>query len=91
VGDSLVIVLAEQLTTSKSAASKTAKSSSFTFTPPNKGPLSILSQNGINNSGASAFSGKGDASQSSSLGVKCPSRLPKCAPTAPCWSKAKSA
>jgi flagellar L-ring protein precursor FlgH len=68
VGDSLVIVLAEQLTTSKSAASKTAKSSSFTFTPPNKGPLSILSQNGINNSGASAFSGKGDASQSSSLG-----------------------
>lgn len=68
VGDSLVIVLAEQLTTSKSAASKTAKSSSFTFTPPNKGPLSLLSQNGINNSGASAFSGKGDASQSSSLG-----------------------
>ncbi|WP_245652707.1 flagellar basal body L-ring protein FlgH [Novosphingobium capsulatum] len=68
VGDSLVIVLAEQLTTSKSAASKTAKSSSFTFTPPNKGPLSILSQNGINNSGASAFSGQGNASQTSTLG-----------------------
>jgi len=68
VGDSLVIVLAEQLTTSKSAASKTAKSSSFSFTPPNKGPLSILSQNGINNSGASAFTGTGNASQSSTLG-----------------------
>jgi flagellar L-ring protein precursor FlgH len=42
------------------------KSSSFS-SPPQQGPLSLPS-NGINNSGASAFSGKGNASQTSSLG-----------------------
>lgn len=68
VGDPLVIVLSEQLTTSKSAASKTGKTSSFSFTPPSKGPLSILSGNGLNNSGASSFTGSGNASQTSTLG-----------------------
>lgn len=68
VGDPLVIVLSEQLSTSKTAASKTAKSSSFAITPPTKGPLSILSPNGLNNSGASSFAGTGNASQTSTLG-----------------------
>lgn len=68
VGDPLVIVLSEQLSTSKTAASKTAKSAAFSITPPSKGPLSILSANGLNNSGASSFSGTGNASQTSSLG-----------------------
>lgn len=68
VGDSLVIVLSEQFTSSKSAASKTGKTASFSFTPPNKGPLSLLSGNQLNNSGASTFNGSGNASQTSSLG-----------------------
>lgn len=68
VGDAVMIVLVENFNSSKSATGKTQKSGSFAFTPPTKGPLSLLSSNALNSSGAAAFNGQGNASQTSTLG-----------------------
>ncbi len=67
VGDVLTITLVENLTTSKQAIGKTTKSGSFSVTPPTAGPFAI-NPNALNASGASAFSGEGDASENSQLG-----------------------
>nr|WP_225206022.1 flagellar basal body L-ring protein FlgH [Novosphingobium huizhouense] len=68
VGDPLTIVLVEQLTTSKSAASKTQRSGDFNIVPPTAGPLSFLNPNALKASGGSSFNGQGNATQTSSLG-----------------------
>ena len=67
VGDVLTITLVENLSTSKQAIGKTTKSGSFSVTPPTAGPFAI-NPSALNASGASAFSGEGDASQTSQLG-----------------------
>jgi flagellar L-ring protein precursor FlgH len=67
VGDVLTIVLVENLSTSKQASSKIAKSGSFSVTPPSAGPF-VINPNALNASGASAFNGQGNASQTSQLG-----------------------
>jgi flagellar L-ring protein precursor FlgH len=67
VGDVLTISLVENFTTSKQAIGKTTKNGSFSVTPPTAGPI-IINPNALNASGASAFSGEGDASENSQLG-----------------------
>jgi len=67
VGDLLTITLIENLSVSKQAIGKTAKSGSFSVTPPTAGPFAI-NPNALNASGASAFNGEGDASENSKLG-----------------------
>ena len=67
VGDVLTINLVENLSTSKQAIGKTTKSGSFSVTPPTAGPF-VINPNALNASGASAFSGEGDASENSQLG-----------------------
>ena len=68
VGDPLTIVLVEQLTTSKTAGSKTQRSGDFNIVPPTAGPLSFLNPNALKASGGSSFNGQGNATQTSSLG-----------------------
>lgn len=68
VGDPLTIVLVEQLTTSKSAGSKTQRNGSFNVVPPTAGPLSFLNPDALKASGGSSFNGTGNATQTSSLG-----------------------
>jgi flagellar L-ring protein precursor FlgH len=67
VGDVLTINLVENLSTSKQAIGKIQKSGSFSVTPPTAGPF-VINPNALNASGASAFNGEGDASQTSQLG-----------------------
>jgi len=67
VGDLLTINLVENLSTSKKSVGKTAKSGSFSVTPPTAGPF-VINPNALNAAGASAFSGEGDASENSQLG-----------------------
>jgi flagellar L-ring protein precursor FlgH len=67
VGDVLTITLVENLTTSKQAIGTTKKSGSFSVTPPSAGPF-VINPNALNASGASAFSGQGNASENSQLG-----------------------
>lgn len=68
VGDLLTILLTEQLSTSKSAGSKTQKSGGFNIVPPTAGPLSFLDPNALKASGGSSFNGQGNATQTSTLG-----------------------
>ncbi|MCW1382996.1 flagellar basal body L-ring protein FlgH [Novosphingobium sp. KCTC 2891] len=68
VGDPLTIMLVEQLTTSKSAGSKTQRSGDFNIVPPTAGPLSFLNPNALKASGGSSFNGQGNATQTSTLG-----------------------
>ncbi len=68
VGDPLTIVLTEQLSTSKTAASKTQKTGAFNAVPPTAGPFSFLDPNALKASGGSSFNGQGNASQTSTLG-----------------------
>lgn len=68
VGDPLTIVLVEQISTSKSAGSKTQRDGSFNIVPPTSGPLSFLNPNALKASGGSSFNGQGNASQTSTLG-----------------------
>lgn len=67
VGDPLTILLVEQVTTSKSAGSKTQRQGSFSVLPPIAGPLGFLNPDALNASGGSSFNGQGNASQTSSL------------------------
>ena len=68
VGDSLTILLTEQLNSSKTAAAKTQKSGAFNVVPPTTGPLSFLNPNALKASGGSSFNGQGNATQTSVLG-----------------------
>jgi flagellar L-ring protein precursor FlgH len=68
VGDSLTIVLTEQLNASKTAAAKTQKNGAFNVVPPSAGPLSFLDPNALKASGGSSFNGQGNATQTSTLG-----------------------
>jgi flagellar L-ring protein precursor FlgH len=67
VGDVLTITLVENLSTSKQAIGTIQKSGSFSVTPPTAGPF-VINPNALNASGASAFSGQGNASENSQLG-----------------------
>lgn len=67
IGDPLTITLVEQVTTSKSAGSKSQRQGSFNVIPPAAGPLGFLNPDALNASGGSSFNGQGNASQTSSL------------------------
>lgn len=67
VGDSITIVLAEQLNSTKTAAARTQKTGNFSVIPPTAGPLGFLNPNALNASGASSFNGQGNATQTSTL------------------------
>ena len=67
VGDPLTVQLVEQMTTSKSAGSKTQRQGGFNLIPPATGPLGFLNPDALNGSGGSSFNGQGNASQTSSL------------------------
>jgi flagellar L-ring protein FlgH len=67
VGDPVTIVLVEQVTTTKSAGSKTQRGGSFGVTPPATGPLSFIKPTSLNAAASSSFKGDGTASQSSTL------------------------
>ena len=68
VGDSITIVLTEQLNASKTAAARTQKTGDFNVVPPTAGPLSFLNPNALKASGGSTFNGQGNATQTSTLG-----------------------
>ncbi len=68
VGDPVTIMLTENITTSKSAGSKTARSGGFGITPPTTGPLSFIKPSSLNMGGSTSFKGDGSAAQSSTLG-----------------------
>ena len=68
VGDTLTIILTENLNSSKTAASKTQKNGGFNIVPPSAGPLSFLDPNALKASGGSSFNGQGNATQTSTLG-----------------------
>lgn len=68
VGDTLTIILTEQLNASKTAAAKTQKNGGFNVVPPTAGPLSFLDPNALKASGGSTFNGQGNATQTSTLG-----------------------
>jgi flagellar L-ring protein precursor FlgH len=68
VGDTLTIILTEQLNASKSAAATTQKNGGFNVVPPTAGPLSFLDPNALKASGGSSFNGQGNATQTSTLG-----------------------
>lgn len=68
VGDTLTIILTEQLNASKTAAAKTQKNGAFNVVPPTAGPLSFLDPNALKASGGSSFNGQGNATQTSTLG-----------------------
>lgn len=67
VGDPVTIVLVENISTSKSAGSKTGRSGSIGVTPPTTGPLSFIKPTSLNASGSTSFKGDGSATQSSTL------------------------
>ncbi len=67
VGDMLTISLVENVSTSKSATSKTQRSGSLGVTPPASGPLSILKPEALKAAAQSSSNGQGNASQQSSL------------------------
>lgn len=67
VGDPLTIDLVEEITTAKSAGSKTKRSGGFSITPPTAGPLKFLKPDALKASGDGSFNGEGNATQTSSI------------------------
>lgn len=67
VGDPLTIVLVENITSSKTAASKTGRNGGVGLVPPSTGPLAFAPPTSLAASGTSNFDGKGDMSQQSAL------------------------
>lgn len=67
VGDLVTVMLVENMTSAKTAGSKTQKSGQFSVTPPTTGPLSFIKPSALNASGGSSFNGQGNASQTSVL------------------------
>ncbi|MFV0643420.1 MAG: flagellar basal body L-ring protein FlgH [Sphingomonadaceae bacterium] len=66
VGDVLTVVLTENISSSKSASSKTSRTGSFGITPPSVGPFAF-NPGALNSGSSSSFNGKGSASQRSAL------------------------
>jgi flagellar L-ring protein precursor FlgH len=67
VGDPLTIVLVENITSSKTAASKTGRNGGIGLVPPATGPLAFAPPTSLSASGTSNFDGKGDMTQQSAL------------------------
>lgn len=67
VGDPITILLVENITTSKSAGSKTKRDGGASITPPTAGPLGFLNPDALKASAQSSFNGQGNATQTSSL------------------------
>ncbi len=67
IGDPLTILLIENTTASKTAASKTDRSGGFSITPPSAGLFSFLNPNALKAAGQSSFKGQGNANQTSTL------------------------
>lgn len=67
VGDPLTIRLVENVSTSKSAGSKTQRSGGASITPPTAGLLSFLNPDALKASSQSSFNGQGNATQTSTL------------------------
>ncbi|OYW47573.1 MAG: flagellar biosynthesis protein FlgH [Novosphingobium sp. 28-62-57] len=67
VGDTLRVMLVENMTTAKTARAQTQKQGQFNVVPPTAGPLSFLNPNALNASGGSSFNGQGNATQTSLL------------------------
>ena len=68
VGDPLTIVLVENITSSKTAASKTGRNGGVGLVPPATGPLAFAPPTSLAASGSSNFDGKGNMTQQSVLG-----------------------
>lgn len=66
VGDLLTVVLVESTRTTKSTNSSTDRGGSFSITPPSVGPFSF-NPDILNAASGTAFDGKGDAAQTSSM------------------------
>ncbi len=67
VGDALTILLAENVTASKSTTGRTDRSGSAAITPPGAGPLDFLNPDALKAAANASFKGQGNAGQSSSL------------------------
>jgi len=67
VGDPLTIVLVENITSSKTAASKTGRNGGVGIVPPATGPLAFAPPTSLMASGNSNFDGKGNMTQQSAL------------------------
>ncbi len=67
VGDALTILLAENVTTSKSVTGRTERSGSAAIKPPGAGPLDFLNPEALKAAANASFKGQGNAGQSSSL------------------------
>lgn len=67
VGDPLTIRLVENVSSSKSAGSKTQRSGGASITPPVSGLLSFLNPDALKASSQSSFNGQGNATQTSTL------------------------
>jgi len=67
VGDPLTILLVENVSTSKSAGSKTQRSGGASITPPTAGLLSFLNPDALKAWSQSSFNGQGNATQTSTL------------------------
>ena len=66
VGDMVTILLAEQTSSSKTAATKTQRSGSAAIVPPTKGPFAI-NPNTLNASAQSSFNGAGNTAQTNAF------------------------
>lgn len=67
VGDALTILLAENVTSSKSVTGRTERSGSAAIKPPGAGPLDFLNPEALKAAANASFKGQGNAGQSSSL------------------------
>jgi flagellar L-ring protein precursor FlgH len=68
VGDPVTIVLIENISSSKTAASKTGRNGGVGLVPPSTGPLAFAPPTSLAASGSSNFDGKGNMTQQSVLG-----------------------
>lgn len=67
VGDALTILLAENVTTSKSVTGRTDRNGSVAIKPPTAGLLDFLNPEALKAAANASFKGQGNAGQSSSL------------------------
>lgn len=67
VGDTLTVMLVEDITTSKSNSAQTSRDGSASISPPTAGPLSFLNPESLKLSSQGSFKGNGNAAQRSTL------------------------
>lgn len=67
VGDLVMIVLTENIGTSKQTSGRTDRNGSASITPPAAGPLDFLNPEALKAAAQSSFSGRGNAAQRSTL------------------------